>query len=166
MSEDLILSVVEELDGIHSSQFIDDIYDPEFWLNFIPFKYKKASKISDVSFTYEFEETFILDLTGTLTYDLHSKGSIDVLEDKKTEKGRFWKVKVISKEPDAKAFVNIRLKDTNNGVKVGFYVYELHLNLGSLDALGFGREAVLFAARSTLRKNISIFHKSLQHKNL
>ena len=163
MSDDLILSVVEELKGIKSSQFIDHIYEPDFWLDFIPFRQKMAGKTSDTQFTYEFEDTFVLDPTGTLTYDLHSKGSIEVLEDKKTENIRFWKVKVTSEEPEAIAFVNIRLKDTNNGVKVGFYLYELHLDLGSLDALGFGREAVLFATRSALRKNISIFHKSLRH---
>ncbi len=128
MSDELILSVVEELDGIQSSQFLDDIFDPEFWLNFIPFRYKKASKTSDAFFTYEFEETFLLDPTATLTYDLYSKGSIEVLEDKKTDNGRFWRVKVTSEEPEAIAFVNIRLKDTKSGVKVGFYLYELHLD--------------------------------------
>ncbi len=162
MDEDLILSVVEELKGIHSSQFIDQIYEPEFWLNFIPFRKKMASKTSDSLFNYEFEETFVLDPTGTLKYDLHSKGQVEVLEDKLTDKGRFWKLKVNSKEPFAIALVNVRLKDINDGIKVGFYLYELDLDLGLLNTLGFGREAVLFATRSTLRRNISIFHKRLR----
>ncbi len=162
MVDDLLLSVVEELEGIHGSNFIDKIYNPEFWLDFIPFRKKTAGKTSDTEFTYEFEETFILDLTGTLKYDLHSKGEIKVLEDKETEKGRFWKLKVTSIEPEAVAMVNVRLKDTSNGIKVGFYLYELHLDLGLLDSLGFGREAVLFATRATLRQNISIFHKKMR----
>jgi hypothetical protein len=162
MSDNLILSVVEELKGIRSSQFIHRIYDPEFWLDFIPFRKKMAGKQSDSHFTYEFEETFLLDLTGTLKYDLHSKGEIHVLEDNETEKGRFWKIKVVSLEPKAVALVNIRLKDAGTGIKVGFYIYELELDLGALDALGIGREAVLFATRNTLRNNISIFHKRMR----
>jgi hypothetical protein len=166
MSDDLILSIVEELKGIKSSQFIDEIYEPEFWLDFIPFRKKKATKLSNSLFTYSFEETFVLDPTGTLSYDLHSKGKIEVLEDKITEKGRFWKIRVTSIDPHAIALVNVRLKDLIDGIKVGFYVYELQLDLGRLDALGFGREAILYATRTTLRKNISIFHKSLRHKHL
>ena len=159
MSDDLLLSVVEELMGIYSSQFIDRIYDPEFWLDFIPFRQKMAGKGSDTQFTYEFEETFILDPTGTLKYDLHSKGVVEVLEDNNTEKSRLWKLKITSNEPKAGALVNVRLKDIDNGIKVGFYLYELQLNLSMLDALGFGREAVLFATRTTLRRCISIFHR-------
>ena len=161
MSDDLLLSVVEELKGIHSSQFIDNIYEPDFWLDFIPFRQKMAGKTSDTQFTYEFEETFILDPTGTLKYDLHSKGEVEVLEDTETENSRLWKLKVTSNEPKAVALVNIRLKDVNNGIKVGFYLYELDLDLGKLDALGFGRETVLFATRNALRRSISIFHKKL-----
>ncbi|TFG16974.1 MAG: hypothetical protein EU530_11260 [Promethearchaeota archaeon] len=166
MSDNLLLSVVEELKGIQSSQFIDEIYDPEFWLDFIPFRQKMAEKISDTLFTYEFEETFILDPTGTLRYDLHSLGKVEVLEDNQTDKGRFWKIRVTSLDPHAVALVNIRMKDLIDGIKVGFYVYELQLDLSKLDALGFGREAVIYATRTTLRKNISIFHKSLRHKKL
>lgn len=162
MSDDIILSVVEELKGIQSSQFIDDIYRPEFWLDFLPFRQKKAGKTSDTHFTYEFEDTFILDPTGTLKYDLHSKGEVQVLEDKILEKkDRFWKLKIISNEPKASATVNVRLRDTENGIKVGFYLYELVLDLGKLDALGFGREAVLFATRTTLRQNVSLFHRKM-----
>jgi hypothetical protein len=164
MSDDLILSVVEELKGIQSSQFIHRIYDPEFWLDFVPFRKKMAGKQSDTHFTYEFEETFFLDLTGTLKYDLHSKGEIHVLEDKETDQGRFWKIKVVSFDPKAIALVNIRLKNTGAGIKVGFYLYEMELDLGALDALGIGREAVIFATRNTLRKNISIFHKRMRSK--
>ncbi|MHA1109763.1 MAG: hypothetical protein ACTSRE_01580 [Promethearchaeota archaeon] len=162
MSDDLLLSVVEELKDIHSFQFIDRIYDPEFWLDFIPFRQKMAGKTSDTHFSYEFEDTFILDPTGTLKYDLHSKGEIDILEDSQSEKGRFWKLKVTSKEPKADALVNVRLKDSHDGIKVGFYVYELHLDLRKSNSLGFGREAVLFATRTALRNSISIFHKKLR----
>jgi hypothetical protein len=162
MNEDLILSVVEELTGIQSSQFVHRIYDPEFWLDIIPFRKKMAGKQSDTHFTYEFEETFLLDLTGTLKYDLHSKGVIHVLEDKETDQGRFWKIKVVSIEPKAIVHVNIRLRDTGTGIKVGFYIYELELDLGALDALRIGREAVIFATRNTLRNNISIFYKKMR----
>lgn len=163
MSDDLLLSVVEELKGIQSSQFIDYIYDPEFWLDFIPFRRKMAGKISETLFNYEFKETFNLDPTGTLSYDLHSKGEVEILEDSQTEKGRFWKLKVVSKEPEAIALVNVRLKEISEGLKVGFYLYELQLDLGELNSLGFGREAVLFATRASLRKSISIFHKKFRN---
>ncbi|MBN2156093.1 MAG: hypothetical protein JW776_08620 [Candidatus Lokiarchaeota archaeon] len=166
MSSDLLLSVVEELKGIQSKNFINNIYDPNFWLDFVPFRRKLAEKISDRLFCYELEDTFILDPTGTLKYDLYSKGEIEVLEDTNTEKGRFWKLKIISKEPKTTAFVNVRLKDIQNGIKVGFFLYELHLDLGLLDSLGFGREAVLFATRATLRHSISIFHHKLRNKIL
>jgi len=165
MSEDLVLSVVEELAGIQSSQFINHIYDPVFWLDFIPFRKKTAGIISDMRrFTYDFEESFVLDPLGTLKYDLHSKGEVEVLEDKETEKGRFWKIKITSIEPKTTALVNVRLRDTKNSIKVGFYLYELHLDLGLMSTLGFGREAILFATRATLRKCISIFHKTIGKK--
>ena len=160
-SPKLIFSVVDELKGLQVSDFLDKIYEPEFWLPLLSLQSKKIEKMAPFQFKYEIQDKIPLDLTGLLTVDFKSKGIIKVIEsENQGEKGYLWDLFIDVSEPKAKVEARIRTKDLKNSMKVGVYVYKLDFDHSLLE--GMGREVVIFASRFKIREMFEIFQKQFE----
>lgn len=160
MSEDkAFLTIVEEFKGIKLSQIVPNIFDPNFWLPFIPLKEKKLNLLENgKKFGFEVKDVIILDMLGTLKQELDAKGQI-IIEDKgpQPNQAKMWEIYVKVENFDAEVWVRIRARDIPTGLKVGIYVYKLRYDWGLLK--GFGEDAILFGTRTKLRESIDLFLK-------
>ncbi len=160
MAQKPIFSVVEELKGISLNDFIDRVYDPGFWIPFIPLSTKEITKTDKFTFEYKVGDTIYMDPTKTLKYDFESNGTILVHDEgDQGDKGKLWKLDVDVKHPASQISVNIRAKDTDKGLKTGFFIYKLEYDLGALKDFPFGHDAIIFAGRLKLRELIQKFGK-------
>ena len=161
MAKKALLSVVEELKGIKLEDFGADLYDPQFWYPYVPLKNKTIEQLDEKTYSYDVSDTIYMDVTKTMKFDFDSNGTIQVVKDSdEGSKGRLWVLKVDVKKPEAQIEVNIRARNVANGIKIGFFVYKLSYDLGKLDALGFGTDAVHFAGRVKLRDLLKNFEKN------
>ncbi len=161
-----VLSVVEELKGINLEDFIEKIYDPEFWYSYIPLRKKKIETIPESQeeihkYTYEVEDTVYMDVTQTLKYDFSSNGKIEVIDKgNQGNKGHLWELDLDIEHPQSTISLNIRAKNVNQNLKVGFFIYRLDFDMGKLKDLPFGWDAIIFAGRMKLRELLKDFEKS------
>ena len=150
-SPKLIFSVVDEFNGFQVSDFLDKIYNPEFWLPFLSLQSKKIEKIAPFQFKYKIQDNIPLDLTGLLKVDFKSEGTIKVIDSGiQGEKGYLWDIFVDVLEPKANVEARIRAKNLNNSMKVGVYVYKLDFDQSLLK--GMGRDVIIFASRFKIRE--------------
>lgn len=150
-STSLIFSVVDEFKGFQVSDFLDKIYEPEFWLPFLSLQSKEIEKTAPFQFKFKIQDNVPLDLTGLLKVDFKSEGTIKVIDSGiQDEKGYLWDIFVDVLEPKAKVEARIRAKNLNKSMKVGVYVYKLDFDQALLK--GMGREVVIFASRFKIRE--------------
>ena len=160
-SPKLIFSVVDELKGLQVSDFLDKIYEPEFWLPLLSLQSKKIEKTAPFQFKYEIQDEIQLDLTGLLKVDFKSEGTIKVIDSGiQEEQGYLWDLYIDVLEPKAKVEARIRAKDLKNSMKVGVYVYKLDFDHALLE--GMGRDVVIFASRFKIREMFDIFQKQFK----
>lgn len=163
---ELVLSVVEELKGIKVADFMDRMYEPEFWYPLLPLKQKFIEKVEPFKFQFKMQDSVPLDITGTFKYDILAEGSIDVIEHgfQGDEKGYLWELKVEVTKPEAYAEVKVRARDTKDSMKVGIYVYKWEFDLGKLDSR-IGKDAVYFAGRFKIRETLEKIRNTLKNHN-
>ena len=102
-----------------------------------------------------------MDAMKTIPYDFNSEGTI-IAEDMGPQgnKGRLWKITIDVKTPEqAHVEANLRVKDISGGLKVGLFVYKLDFDMGALELVPFGMDAILFAGRLYLREAMRQFEK-------
>jgi len=145
-----ILTVVEELKGFSMRALASRMYDPSFWLPYIPLAKKSFIQIHPKQYAFEIGDRFALDPLNTIVQDFQAKGTLSVQEgEPQGEKGSLWDLHFSIPEPQVLVQVRIRAKDLPNGIKVGIYVTQLKYDLGLLH--GVGQDAILFAARVKIR---------------
>ncbi|MHA1728511.1 MAG: hypothetical protein ACTSWY_07235 [Promethearchaeota archaeon] len=156
----MLFSVVDELKGVRVSDFLTDMYDPEFWYPLMPLKSKKIEKIEPMKYRFEVQDNIPLDITGTWKIDFKAEGTISVTEyGEQGEKGFLWELNIDVIEPKAIVRVRIRVKDVGKSMKAGVYLQELDYDIALLKD-GIGREVVLLAGRLKIRE---MFEKIRKH---
>ena len=74
-----ILTIVEELKGLQMKNFTDRMYDPDFWLPFIPLKSKQITEIiPEQQYHFKVNDIINLDPTGSLRKELDAEGDLFV----------------------------------------------------------------------------------------
>jgi hypothetical protein len=155
-----ILTVVEELKGIQLRHF-SRMYDPDFWLPYIPLKNKKIELKGDKIFAFEVGDRVSLDPLNTIVKDFTAKGTMNVKEmGKQGDKGNLWEITAEIMDPQVNIEVRLRAKDLPNALKIGIFLTKLEFDLGLLD--GLGKDAILFAARVKIRDMLQELQKKLK----
>jgi hypothetical protein len=149
-----VLTVVEELLGQQLIYDPDLIYTTEFWRPFIPFKNILCfEKTGDREFIFEIEEEVKLEPTGLITTQYHANGTIEVQDHgEQGSKGYLWELHIDVQSPAAKVLTRVRARPSKNALKVGIFIQSLEFDVGLLDVIPGGRDAVLFAIRVYIRQ--------------
>jgi len=162
MSETAILSIVEELKGLQLGKITQQMYNPSFWLPYIPLKNKTLEEVEPkTKYRFAVSDTILLDPTGTLRQELNAKGDFIVKDlGDQGAKGSAWEITVKIEEYKAEAVIRIRAKDTPGALKVGVYLYKMEYDLGLLQ--GLGKEPILFAIRTKVRELMDEMQKKMK----
>ena len=157
-----ILTVVEELKGLQIEDF-NDMYNPDFWLPFIPMRDKKLDLIADKTYHFKVVDTIKLDPLGAITKDFIGVGQVaNTSHEDQGTKGQLWVLNFSLEKPLSKVEVRIRARNLPGALKVGIFVQKLEFDNNLLQ--GFGLDGVLFAARVKIRDLTRDIHKKLLKK--
>jgi hypothetical protein len=162
MSESAILSIVEELKGLQLGKITQHMYDPTFWLPYIPLKNKTLEMVEpNKKYQFVVSDTIILDPTGTLRQEMNAKGEFTVKDlGDQGAKGSAWEIVLKIEEYKAEAIIRIRAKDVAGSLKVGIYLYKLEYDMGLLQ--GIGKDPILFAIRTKVRELMDDMQRKLK----
>ena len=157
-----ILTIVEELKGLQMKNFTDRMYDPDFWLPFIPLKSKQITEIiPEQQYHFKVNDIIHWNPTGSLRKELDAEGDLFVNAcGQQGNQGFLWEITVQVESLQAEVGIHLRVKDLPGALKVGIYIHKLEYYWGLLE--GIGRDAVLFAARTKLREFLLDTQKKLK----
>jgi hypothetical protein len=151
MSDEPILTIVEELKGRQFKDYSSRMYDPNFWLPMIPLKNKQIDVISlKTKYAFSVHDVIELDPLGTLKKELNANGTLEVFDrGQDGTKGMLWEMILLSPNLKAEVHVRLRVKDIPDAIKIGLFITKLEYDQSL--TMGFGRDAILFATRVKLR---------------
>jgi hypothetical protein len=155
-----VLSIIEELKDLSLQKFTNRMYDPNFWLPFIPLAHKKVEQQADKEYYFDVSDRISLDPTNTLIQDFKAKGILQVKDcGMQGDKGNLWELYYDVKDPKARIEVRVRVKDLPRSMKIGIFITRMDYDLGLLE--GIGNDAVLFATRVKIREFLEILQKKM-----
>jgi hypothetical protein len=154
-----VLTIVEELKGLKLSKF-DNMYDPNFWLPYIPLTQKSIERIGEKQYRFDVADKIALDPLGALVKDFRATGTLEVIDrGNQGDKGQLWEMKFTVTNPEVIVETRVRAKDVPNALKVGIYITRLDFDAGLMQ--GFGRDAIYFAARVKIRELLQSVQKKM-----
>ncbi len=156
IGEKPILSVIESIPDRSLDLHDTQIYDPSFWLPYLPLKAKSFLKTDISSYSFHIQDTIILDPTETLKTDYDAKGTLDVHFDENYSKaGAKWTFHINIEDPNALVSGSILAKNNGSALKIGIFIYQLDSTAPQF--YQFGQDAIFFAIRWYLRKLLRSF---------
>jgi hypothetical protein len=156
-----LLTVVEEVKNLSFSDFIDNIYDAEFWIPFVPLRDRKIENITNKNFKFEVGDILKMDPMGLLKIDFAANGTIKIVHHEDNgAKGQLWDLVLDVEHPKSYVTVRVRAREIGSNLKIGIFLKELTFDNSLL--VGFGIDAVYFVARVKIRDFLINFPKILQ----
>lgn len=151
-----ILSVVEHIQGQQLNLDDEEIYEPSFWIPYLPIKFPEFTRKNENTYSFHIQDTIKLDPTGTLSTNYDAKGDFSVsFIEQNHAKGAKWTFEINVETPKAIVKGAIRARNEKTGLKLGIFLY--HLDSSDINSAEVAQDAIFFAIRLYLRKLLQKF---------